>query len=169
MIDDALAALTPERTRGYGPGPIPGEVDDDVRRLLAAVRGADADARGAIGRRLGDRVGMILLLFAERMAALAVRTGDPGPAREGLDAATLGARAVDRRDGLVRLSLLDDALRRLGLDPSPFFAAAEDLAAPDFREGLLGFPARPPESRSIAAMKYEAGADADGFRYLCRW
>jgi len=92
---------------------------------------------------------MIQLLFAGRTAALAVRTGDP-------------------RDGPVRLSLLDDALRRLGRDPSPSFAAAEDRAAPDFREALLGFPARPPEARSIAATKYEAGADADGFRRLCR-
>ncbi|MDG3005064.1 hypothetical protein [Paludisphaera mucosa] len=168
-LAELLASLDSDKTQGYGPGPIPDAVDDLVRRLVGRIRGADPATRDELWRKLGDRHGMLCLLFAERMAALAVRTGDPEHVREGLEAATLGARAVEPRDGILRLAPLYDALMKLGRNPTPYFAAAEDLADRYFVADLQGFPFRAEADRSLASMGYVEGFDRDGFRYVQEW
>lgn len=169
LLDDLLAGLTTEAIRGYGESPIPDDVDDVLRRLVGRLRRADPSEQGAAWPLLGERVGMLCLIFAERMAALTVRTGDDEHARRGLDAACVGAALVDPRDGMMRLALLHDAFARVGRDPASYFRAAEAMAGPSFREALRRFPERAEADRSIAALRYEVGADSDGFRYVQRW
>ena len=145
---------------------IPAPGDEVVRRLLGRIRDADPATRGAIWPGVTERRGWHCLVFAERMATLAVRTRDPEHAREGLDAATVGARAFDHRDAIIRLSLLHDALTRIGRPPAPYFAAAEDIADDSFVDELRSFPHRAEANRTIAVMGYAEGADKDGFRYV---
>lgn len=168
LLDDLLAELTPEKTAGYDRARIPDEVDDLLLRLVGRLRRADPSELPRAWPGLGDRVGMLCLIFAERMAALTVRTGEAEHARRGLAAACVGARLIDPRDGMVRLAPLHDALARIGRDPAPYFKDAEPLAGPSFLDHLRRFPERAEADRSLAAMRYEAGADADGFRYVRR-
>lgn len=169
LLDDLLAGLTPAKTADYDRSRIPDEVDDVLLRLVGRLRRADPSEWPRAWPKLGDRIGMLCLILAERMAALTVRTGEAEHAQWGLNAACVGARLIDPRDGMARLAPLHDALARIGRDPAPYFQAAEPLADPSFLEPLRRFPGRTEANRSLAAMLYEAGRDADGFRYIQRW
>jgi hypothetical protein len=110
-----------------------------------------------------------LLAFAERMASLAVRTGNPQLVREGLEALAFGAGLVDIREAILILPLLYQSLRKLDVDATNYFAGAIGLGDAQFDSVLREFPNRDEENRSIEVMGYIEGRDQDGFRYVRTW
>ncbi|MFY1672500.1 hypothetical protein ACN27G_21440 [Plantactinospora sp. WMMB334] len=162
-LEDALRFHPREQ---YLTRPMPTDRDEQITRLLGALRDerAIAVAAGSVAA-LGDTV---LSPYVQRAAALAVRHAAPRYLRAGLRAAALLAADGDPRDVVVVLALLWRSAELLTLDPSSEFGAvAREIGR--YGAPLTAFAARPPEARTIHAMRYvEVGEGAD-FRYECRW
>lgn len=169
QIEDILISLASDRTNGYGPRPIPDEVDEDVRMLVGYLGDAAPASRDALLSLMTERHGFVFLAFAERMAALAVRSGNPQFVCEGLDAVVLGSRLIYFKEALPALSLLYRSLTSLNLDAAGFFAGAVSSGDEPFDSLVRGFPARDENDRDIEAMGYIESRDQNGFRYARTW
>jgi hypothetical protein len=103
------------------------------------------------------------------MASLAVRRTSKEDLWRGLVAIAAEGWAEDTRENLAVLSLLHDATIRLGLEPRAFFEQLRPYTSKAIADAVESFPARTPEAKTIAAMGYVVGSDADGFRYQRTW
>jgi hypothetical protein len=157
----AVHVLDPASNEGYLSRPIPVARDTEIRDLLAAT------SPQALAAVLDQSHAPVLLAFAERMAALAVRRHDPDVLRDGIRAAAAAFEVADEREALLVLPLLWRSAELLGLDP------AAELTGPPSGTGAPGaladFATRQPEDRTIQVMGYRESADDDGFRYERTW
>lgn len=163
-----LDILDPKSNSGYLVRPLPAPRDAEITALLDAAR--DNGQLVELAELVRPRQDAVLRAFAERMASLAVRTGDPVPLRGGLLSAAIAMAApdADGREVLLILPLLWHGARRLELDPAAEFAATAELV-PAAATGLRQFTAREPADQRIEAMGYVESADDDGFRYARTW
>ena len=169
QIEDLLISLASDRTNLYGPRPIPDPIDDEVRELVRSVDEADWETRKVLFGLMNAHHGWVLLAFAERMASLAVRTGNPQNVSEGLEALAYGAQFIDLREAILIMSLLYRSATKLNLDAVVLFDEAARLGDADFAAVARTYPSREEHSRSIAAMGYIESDDHDGFRYVRTW
>ena len=150
------------------PPPIRVDDEDDARigGFIDDVRASLAGVRRAVAKSLNDRAADRLAGFAGRAATRAVRTGDPNVLRRAVVALALAYRAShDWRDVLIYYPLPYDAARRLGLDPDELFLDAAEYSSETGAQSLRDFVKRPEGAKTLAAMEFRVGADADGFRY----
>jgi hypothetical protein len=159
-----LLILEPSLNEGYLDEPIPSGRDEEISLPIAAAE-RDGRLRELAGH-LSETHVSVLLAFAERMASLAIRLGDPGVMRRGLIAACLPIEVADRREVLLVLPLLWRTAERLGLDAVSEFTAVDRTVG---CEELARFAARRPEDRTIESMGYVEARDDDGFRYERTW
>lgn len=155
-----LSILDLEANVGYLDEQLPNVRDAEIAALVrnTADRAGLAELEGEVDRAQVP----VLLVFAERMASLAVRRHDVASLTDGLRAAAL-ATAGDTRDAMVALALLWDAAGRIGVGASDAFrSVAGDL--PRGGPALERFAERDPEDQTIEAMGYRT-TDEDGLRY----
>ncbi|WP_322756239.1 hypothetical protein [Frankia sp. Cas3] len=161
--DEDLRGLIIGRRTPYAGTPIPSNRDFMIKKLLLK-----ADRIGALGdiyELVLDDEASLLAVFAERMAALAVRNRDQEDLQVGLLAAAIACeKSRDFRDVVHPISLLWRSAELIGLDPVLEFQAAE-RRLPFKSNFLSGYPKRPVEMRNIQVMRYIESADADGFLY----
>jgi hypothetical protein len=160
----SFAILEPGANINYGRDPLPSRRDGQIRDLLLkAVEGAGFGQVVRMVPRAGDRV---LVAFAKRAASIAVRHQDAWELRAGILAVVIAQEITDDpREPLPALALLYRAAAMIGHDPVVEFATANDLTG-GRAGGLFDFARRSPEDRTIEAMGYEEGNDAQGFRFL---
>lgn len=159
-----LSILDIEANVGYLDEQLPNFRDAQIAALVrnTAERAGLAELEGEVDRAQVP----VLLVFAERMASLAVRRRDAASLADGLRAAAL-ATAGDKRDAMMALALLWDAAGRIGVGPGDTFrSVAGDL--PRGGPALERFAQRDPEDQTIEAMGYRT-TDEDGFRYERTW
>lgn len=163
-----LDILDPKSNLGYLGWPLPSPRDDEIVALFDQAR--DNGELVRLAELVRPRQDSVLGAFAERMASLAVRTGDPTTLRNGLLAAALAivAPEVDVREVLLILPLLWHSAKRLELDPAAEFEATADLLPPA-ATAMRQFVARKPEDQRIEAMGYVESSDDGGFRYERTW
>lgn len=167
---ELLASIEVRHFRGYGPKPLPGPADEVVREFLARFSRADAATRESIAKAITSQHRDTVLAFAERMASYAVRSGSVEALRDAALAYALQLGAGgDERDALPVLALLYDAALRLKQPPAELFDGAGSLVGERPRKAFAAFLARNDHDKSLAAMLYTVGADADGFRYVRTW
>jgi hypothetical protein len=169
QLNEIIDSLGSERTKGYGPRPIPSDIDDDVRTVVQAIAREHGGARADIIARLTEVHGLVLNAFAERMAAYAVRNGQARHIQEALDALAIALPLVDYREVIPILALLFHSAEKIGLDARTAFEAAMVRADAAFQRMAGGFLTVDEESRSIATMCYIESTDQDGFRYKRTW
>lgn len=164
MKMDRLRVFDPDGHEGYGNWPLPSSADDEVENALAALTPDDA-------RRLSADEADVLVTFAERMAILARRSGDPERLRAGLAAASAASTAEeeDEREVILILSLLWRSAEVLGLDAESEFLAAAERFDRSRAWPLTEFPERSPRDRPIEVMGYSELDDEFGFRYERNW
>lgn len=155
---DVLTDVSPESLWA----PLPSSRDHQIKALLG--RSEPAELLALIKPQHWDG----LCVFAERMAALAVRLDDRPTLRLGLVAAAL-AGLGESRDPLTLLPLFYDAALKVGADPEALFDQVSAEVGGAAAEILKSFPGRPAEDRSLSAMGYREAKDEDGFRYLRTW
>jgi hypothetical protein len=167
LAEQLEAATRSGEYDGYGPRPIPHPLDEPVEILLRAIR-RDGPTGGEIISCLDEEVGWVLLAYAERAAALAVRLGSLLV----LELAIVGlglAQPGDYRDKLVVMPLPWRSTELLGESPHAIYAQiAAELPEPGRRD-LLSFAQRSPPDQTLSVMGYREGADQDGFRYVRLW
>lgn len=163
-------SLLDENNEGYGSQEIPNERDIEISKLveqwLAEVLAGQVSSLTTLRAQRGT-----LLAYCERIASLAVRTGERKLLLYAL--ATLGSvwNYGDAKDTLPILSLIYDAALRLGLSADDLFGEAQRLCFGNkpYRDELTGFLRRSAADKSIADMGYIAGIERSGFRYLRNW
>src|SRR4051794_22150863 len=94
----------------YAAESLPSSTDDHLRVFVASEGAADDRTL------LTPEAEWVLILFASRMASLAVREHSEAHVRAGLTALALIQGQVDLRDAIIYLSTLYDAANRIGSD-----------------------------------------------------
>ncbi|TDB81222.1 hypothetical protein E1264_33025 [Actinomadura sp. KC216] len=150
----------------YFQAPIPSAHDEEIARICRGLNTPD-DYESA-RRRLAHLGETLLVLFAERMAVLAVRKREEEWLLLGLRASALASKIDDIRIVLAELSLLWHSAGLIGLSPeSPFGRVAREAGA--FGEVLTGFAGREPELQSISEMLYSTRGEGENFTYHRDW
>ncbi|WP_422771993.1 hypothetical protein ACN28C_02475 [Plantactinospora sp. WMMC1484] len=162
---EAVEVLRCWPREGYARRPLPSARDRSIGELVETLRNEDDVARVA---RAVATTETVLGSYAERAAALAVRTDDPRHVRAGLRAAALMAANADPRDVVIALALLWRSAEILLLDPHAEFTAV-GRALGDYGRPLHAFVRRDPRARLLSAMNYVEVGEGTDFRYECRW
>jgi hypothetical protein len=115
------------------------------------------------------RLSWVFLAFSERMATRAVRDANETWILLGLVAQGMDGWRYDERENIMVLSLHHDACRRLGVSADRIFGEAARVLPDEAGAGLSAFVRRNPTDKSLTAMGYVEGVDANGFRYQRTW
>jgi hypothetical protein len=158
---ELLAQLDLPPGDGYYRSRIPCPDDEQVARVVRAFAEA-SPGRQAVFREAidGTRAGL-LLVFSERLAALAVRLGSSRPIVQGLIAASL-AQEGDPREALLVPPLHRRSAEILGLDPGRIFdeaAGRTDLSGARWLADVRDVDEGPED------VGYVEDDDGEGFRY----
>ena len=162
-----LGILEPDVNRGYLPQPIPAPRDDEIAALLSQV--VTQNRLAGFARQLAEGHAVVLRVFAERIAAAAVRNGDAALLRLAVIGLILSWRGPDCRETLIVFPVLYDAIRRMGIEVGPFVASIRQAVGDQLASPLIEFLKRSERDKSLHAMGYTAGTDHDGFRYVRNW
>lgn len=158
--------LDPSLNAGYLDNPLPTGRDADIIQLLKTTV-SDRSLEELAGD-LSHRNVPVLVVFAERMASLAVRAHQVAALRAGLMAVSLCFSIGAGREAQMVLPLLWRSAELLGVDPMAEFSKARRPGEAG-GEILRQFSRRQPEDRAIKAMGYVEASDEDGFRYRRTW
>jgi len=166
-LSSILALLTQAVDKEYYSHPIPSKIDDKINESLAKFKLYDQEQVNSILEGIVGDNARVLGLFAERMASLAVRESNINRVRHGLLGLIIYSHTVDPRDVLLVLSLLHDAIVKLGEDPKEIFLEFRSLTGDE--NFLDKFIARNDEDKSIDEMGYEESSNEGGFLYKRTW
>jgi hypothetical protein len=160
-LRELLGMLDMPPGEGYYRSRIPCPDDERVARVARAFA-ESSPGRQAVFREAvdGARAGL-LLVFSERMAALAVRMESGEPIVQGLVAASL-AQEGDPREALAVPALHRRSAEILGLDTVRLFddaAARTDLSGAHWLRDVRDAEETPED------VGYEEADDGEGFRY----
>jgi hypothetical protein len=147
--------------RDYTAKPLPSTTDNRVRAFVAS--------EFAAGKRteLTREAEWSLIIFANRMASLAVREHSEIHIKDGLSALSLVGRHVDLRDAIIFLSVFYDAALRIGADADAIFRSFAGTEGPMIRY-ITAFPDRKTADKAIAAMGFSAIEEPE-FTYRKNW
>lgn len=164
-LQHTLAQLQQSQVRAYHQSALPSALDDEVAALVRQFAQADEAQRQAIDAQVTEEHSYGFLIFAERMAALAVREQAASRLRDGLLAIGLERFRLDLREDLMVMSLLHHSALRIGADPDATFRAVYDAVPAQVAREFETFIQRPAELKRIGTMGYREADDAGGFRY----
>jgi hypothetical protein len=166
----SCAWLLNENNRGYLQQPIPQARDSQISSLLKAWMALNEFDRKKSSSEILLEQQDTLLIYSERMAALAVRERNPDLITLGLVAIGVdGWERFDPRENLLIVPLHYDAAQRIGANPETIFTSVAQLLPETSAEGLRSFLRRSQPDKSLEAMGYVASSDGDGFRYRRTW
>ena len=159
---------------GYALAPIPDTRDDEVLATVQRLVDAGPDAVAGVLSSVSELDQEVLRAFAERTTANAVRGAEPSSLLEALVALMVGGLGhdesedgeEDQREALIVLSVVEDAARKTGANPTDLYARALDVVGESPGRALVTWQERPAVSRTINNMGYQESEDSDGFRYL---
>ena len=155
---------------GYGPRPIPHELDDRIRTLIHSYMESDEVEQSLLSC-LQPIAASVFLLFAERQASLAVRNEKMEILPSAVVSIGLAAAiSNDEREGMLVMPLPWHAAQRLGVHQKHLYSSAASKVPEVGARALLSFIARRPEDQSLECMGYVEGAEpGGGFRYRRTW
>lgn len=168
-VSRAIKKLARLNLRDYHQSPLPGSVDAEILELVRAFAAAPPPLRLAFQDHVTNKHSYALLVFSERMAALAVRERNEEHVRNGLAALALEAFDLDLRESLPIMCLLDHSSRKIGASSEALFQEAASLGPPETAAPFLEFLHRSPALRRIDAMGFQEAMTPDGFRYQRTW
>ena len=166
MLDRTLEKLASECTHGYGPSPLPNQIDEEVESLVHAVA---SDGETDPLTKMNETHGFVLLAYAERMASLAVRENSVDTLSKGLVALRIASKLIYVKEALPVLALMYNSANKLGIDPTNLFSTLVLRDGDELKVFVDSFLSRSAEDRSIQAMGYVEGEDEAGFRYVRTW
>lgn len=153
------------RYAGYGLAPFPDPRDAEINFYVAGVRSVGAEEVQAALAEVSERGRQVLLVYAERSASIAVRNNVPDRLVRALIALVIAGLATNALEALMRTALVEDAARRLGVEPADVFAEASGLVGELGGFALKLWLARRPEDRTPEVMGFKATGEGLTFRY----
>jgi hypothetical protein len=161
--------LAQRRFNGYGPSPLPNSRDEEIDTFVEQLLVGGPTAVTGVLSSVSDKARQVLRAYAERMASLAVRRGDPEKLLRGVVALVVGGLDENRLESLMVMAPLEDGAKRLGVDFPEVFEAASKVVGHPGTVNLMVWLTRKTEDRSLASMGFVASEDGDGFRYKLDW
>ena len=151
---------------GYGKK-LPGPHDETFVELARSYDRSDSNERERIRESIPKDMRMLLLGFGDRLATVADRTRDEELLWLAFLAHSIEDFRHDERENVFRLALLSHVTRKLGQDPSNLLERAASTSSTRAAEFFRAFDARPPELKSLKAMRIvEEQTDSGvGYRY----
>jgi hypothetical protein len=171
-VGDVSRAFDPgdpsqRRYTAYGLAEFPDPRDVEIDEYIAGVKaGGPAEVQSALAA-VSDKGRQVLRSYAERSASRAVRSKDPDNLVLGLIALVVGGLDQNTLESLMRMPLIEDAGRRLGIEPADLFEEVAGIVGHPGSVNLMLWLTRAPEDRTPECMGFEAAQDDSGFRY--RW
>jgi len=165
-INDFLIMLSNVVGSNYYKQPIPSEVDIKICKFLENAASTVEKYNFLIKNRDILNNSGLFVVFAERMATLSVRNHSIEDVHIGIIALLIYSINADFRDVHLVLSILHDAVLRVGCSPDKEF---EKIYGFDSAGFLQNFLRRNDKDKSISAMGYISLIDEDGFRYKRTW
>lgn len=153
----------------YGPLPIPQPRDGEITEVLRAWMALDEPTRQVAAQRILEEQRNTLLAYSERMASLAVRERAEEWIFLGLVALGVDGWRGEWRENVLVICLHYDAAQRLRVSPESVFEKAATLLPLRSANALRAFLRRSEADKTLKAMGYVVGADADGLRYIRTW
>ena len=150
----------------YGPAEFPDARDAVLDEYVAQLRAGGPPAVQEACARVSQRGRDVLAAYAVRAASRAVRDSDPECLIRGLVAVVVGGLDENGREALLHMPALEDACRRLGLEPGDVFGDAAAAVGHPGTVNLALWLARAPEARTLECMGYGVREDESGFRYV---
>ncbi|MCX6345998.1 MAG: hypothetical protein NT018_13160 [Armatimonadetes bacterium] len=142
-LEDAVRTLKEAGNNSYYASPIPNDVDEMVGAIVVTYTSMPSEERARLISECGGGEADILMIYARRMAALAVRANNPELVSRGLIALVIEDARFDYRDTLVALTLLHHSARKLKAEPGELFTNAAETASPKTAELILRFARSP--------------------------
>ncbi len=161
--------VSQQRYTSYGPSALPNARDDEVEQYVDQLRAGGPGAVGSATDVASEAGRQVLRAYAERMASLAVRQGEPLQLLRGLVALVVGGLYRNELEALMVMSLVDNSAHRLGLETAELFGQASRVVGHPGSVYLMHWLTRSAEDRSIKAMGFVESSDGDGFRYKLDW
>lgn len=167
-----IAAFDPgepsqRRFTAYALAPFPDSRDEQIDQYIETLRTSGPDSIRSALDTVSDKGRQVLRAYAERAASRAVRDESRSTLVLGLIALVLGGLDQNALEALMRMPLIEDAAKRLGLEPSDVFEDVADVVGHPGSVNLVIWLSRAPEDRTLQCMGFEAFRDDSGFRY--RW
>jgi hypothetical protein len=151
---------------GYAGRPIPDPYDSEIAQFVDAFRQCPTEPQRRFLAETAEGEGPPLGRYVQRMATLAVRTGEERYISLSLVAwAIANSGTRDWRDTLIDLPLPYRSAEKLGLDPVRLFNAVGSVLPPEVHAPMLQFLQRSAENRRIEVMGWEESTESDGFTY----
>ncbi len=145
---------------------LPSSLDLKISDMVGLFADLPAAEKDEICASITSHQAGILLTFARRMAALAVRENSKGRIFEGLIAVGLhNSKYGDFRDEAVALSLLNNSALKTESNPIDLFETAANTFTNSAGDIFKAFLKRKPENKKIDAMGYREIYKSDGFAY----
>jgi len=160
---------TQRRYDGYGPAKLPCGRDREVQVFVDQLRRDGPRAVAAALAAISEEGRRVLRAYAERMASLAVRTGEVEQLERAIVAVVVGGLDDNAYEALMAMPLIEDGARRVGIEPPELFEKAAAIVGHPGTINLVRWLSRKPEDRSLASMGFVESADKDGFRYRLDW
>jgi hypothetical protein len=151
----------------WGRAPFPDPRDADVDAYVRALREGGQPAVAATVAAVSERGRKVLRAYAERAATRAVRNDAADLLVLASIALVMGGLDQNDREALLRMPLVEDASRRIGVDLATVFEEVAGLVGHPGTVNLVLWLSRAPEDRTLEGIGFAAGDDGDGFRY--RW
>lgn len=146
---------------GYKTSPLHSAYDDAITNLVRAFKRAVQKEREALQRAVQAESVTPLLMYAERMASLALKDNDVARVSDGLAAVAMRGETPDPRDSLYSLALLYNSASELSQDAQLLFDAAAAVASPFTAQALLAFTReRGPGDRTLRAFGFRKVQDS---------
>ena len=162
----SIARLNDKQFSGHRTRRIPHPLDNVIAAVVNDYRSARPSQRQAMLQDVTAGPAAILCGFAERLAAVAVRTHTVVPLHQALVAVGMAVEALDDyRDHLYPLVAVQHSAALLGTSYTALVGSVADELTPWALAQLRAFDARDDRDRSLQAFGLRTEGDADEFRY----
>jgi hypothetical protein len=152
----------------YDPRPVP--LDEALAAYVGRFAAADRGAREEMRRATSLDQAYTLLAFARRSAVFAMRASEPSGVVAGLTAcAAIELERVDRRDVLLAVAILFQAVKRCGADAARLLGDAAAIGDDALQAITDGFLSRPEADRRLRDAWGLVEVEAPGGAGLLQW
>lgn len=165
-VVDIAARLSDKQFDGHRLRRIPHPLDDVIGGAIDAFRKATPSQRRAMLAGMAPRPAGVLCCFAERLAAVAVRTRSIEPLHRALVAVAIAVVALeDDRDHLCALAAVHHSAVMLGITFTTLVdSVARELPGVGLAR-LQDFGRREEQDRSLQAFGLRTEGEGESFRY----
>ncbi|MFF7769034.1 hypothetical protein ACFZC7_21275 [Streptomyces massasporeus] len=161
-----VSILRDKRFNGYLGVKLPHTLDTEVDAIVTAYMTASPSVRDTVVSDVHGRSAGVLSAYGQRMASVAVRTGDIDALRRGVVATGLAeGRLEDPRDNLFVLAAVNDSASLLGTTLQAVIDEVKGLLPPAGIAGLQQFAQYADNEKSIEAFHIRRCGSGQDFLY----